>query len=202
MSTFADMSEWLGLNEMAHPDKKSCCWKGLIFSSRACLAMTMSLHLDLKEIKLFWLSVSRSSHFPLLTWSCTVCLLPDHWGQPLNGCEACCLPAGLGTLLLAKDLKKRLGGVYSRCQAECEPKCTLPASKVSHTISNLWRTWPDGGKLLSFSTSVTAQLESYIHFCALQLNRDTGKLERVCRRGKKLVKGPMKRGWGIWAFFD
>lgn len=94
--------------------------------------------------------------------------------------------------------KKDLGGVYSQCQAECEPKRILTASKVNHIISYLWRTWPDGGKLLSFSTLVRVQLEYCIQFRSLQINRDIGKLERVCQRRRKLVRGPTKRGWGSW----
>lgn len=82
------------------------------------MAMIVSLHLGLKEeIKLFWTSVSRSSYSFLLTWSCTICLSSACEGQPLSGCEACCLPAGLGTLLLAKDLEQTWE-VYSWCQAD------------------------------------------------------------------------------------
>ncbi|KAK4832156.1 LOW QUALITY PROTEIN: hypothetical protein QYF61_020896 [Mycteria americana] len=94
--------------------------------------------------------------------------------------------AGLGTLLLAKDLKKDLGGFTVDAKLNVSQSVLFTASKVNHIISYLWRTWPDGGKLLSFSTSVRAQLEYCVQFWALQVNRDIGKLEGVCQRGKKL----------------
>lgn len=137
------------------------------------MAVTVSLHLALKEqIELSWLPVCRGSDPPH-----PVPHLVSFMGPPRTALEwlSCCLPAGLGSLLLAKDLKQTWE-VCARCQVSVSQACSRSQEGESHRVMETLASWRQVLILLLISEGTAGILD---RFWVPHTDRDVRKLERV-----------------------
>lgn len=180
------------------PGKTSCCWKWPVevFSSGVWLWLCHHIWIwerSVSDNSRTFLAVcvqGLSSSSPGLTW----CHSWEHQGQPQRGWAAVC-QQGLALLCLPRTWN-RLG--RSALSAKClwAKECSHSQEGESHCVAEAIPSWRQALILLLISESTAGIL----YQCwVLRINRDSGKLERVCQRGKKWFRGSAKSSWGIWA---
>lgn len=69
------------------------------------------------------------------------------------------------------------------------PECSHSQEGESHLVTEAIPSWRQVLVLLLLSESTAGIVHN---FWVLHINRDTGKLERICQRGKEWFRGPTK----------
>lgn len=149
------------------------------------MAVTVPPHLDLnEEIELSW-QCAGDRILPSSA-ALTPCVIPGTIKDSLRVAEL--LSASRAWLSSAcQGPETELGGLHS-VPSDWEPGRALTARKVNHRV---WlRPWPAGGKSLSFSSPVRAQLESLLGASYQQRCWEAGKAQS---KGSKMIQGTYKK---------
>lgn len=175
-----------------YPGKTSCCWKWPVevFSSGLWLWLCHHIWIWMRRLN-FPGSVQGIGSSPPQLLSHLVSFL----GPSRTASEwlSCCLPAGLGSPLLAKDLKQSWE-VCTQCQAtESLGELSQPGRWITECD------WGHGQLEASPYPSPHQWEHSWNHFWVPRTNRDAGKLERLSQRDQKWFRGPTRSSWGVWA---